>query len=124
MKTSFSTLMLAAAGLVVSTAIVDGQTRITADIPFAFRTTAGMQPAGQYALAPMSMNGNAIRLENLSTGQSVMFTSGAPDGDRELKPRLVFHCGDQAGCMLAGLWMGNGQGWTFPAPRKKTAEFE
>ena len=37
MKTSWSTVLLAAAGLVVSTAVVDGQTRVGGDVTFCSR---------------------------------------------------------------------------------------
>src|SRR5215472_10746631 len=110
MRINQTTWMLAAAGLVVSTAMMDGQTMLTADIPFAFRTAGGVQPAGHYALSLVSLQGNIIKFQDLNTGRSTLVATGSRDEDtRDTHSRLVFRCADQSGCALAGIWIGEGR---------------
>jgi len=124
MKTSWSSVLLTAAVLAVGTATVNAQTRVTAEIPFAFQTLDGMHPAGHYQITRAAQGLEAIRLTNLDTQTTTMSVGvlGGASGDQ--RPRLVFHCGDSGACRLAGMWTGDGQAWTFAANRKKAAEAE
>ena|SRR5579871_3634104 len=93
MKTSWSTVLLAAAGLVVSTAVVDGQTRVAGDTAFSFQTTAGSQPAGHSTMPPTAPGSNIIQLGNSSTGNTAMIALGSREvGPRDERARLVFGC--------------------------------
>lgn len=124
MKTSWSTVLLAAAGLVVSTAVVDGQTRVGGDVAFSFQTTAGVQPAGRYRMTPTAPGSDMMQLDNMSTGKTVMFAFGHREvGPRDGRARLVFHC-NGTDCALAEMWTGAGDGWTFRTPRVKEAQTE
>src|SRR5215469_10304398 len=79
MKSTLNSLLVTAAGVVLSTAGAYGQMNITANIPFEFLAAAGVQPAGQYALEPAA-NGAAIRIVNQDTRKASLLGIGVPEG--------------------------------------------
>jgi len=118
MKKNFSrNLILAAAALAFGSAAY-GQSKVTATIPFTFRASDGAHPAGTYAV--LSKPGDAVlQLRNESNGHSINLPIGNPEGggSGEARPRLVFHCQDDGGCVLAQVWTANGKGFSYPAPQ-------
>ena len=129
MKTTLNSLLTTAAGLTLSAAFLltaaYGQTRIVANVPFSFATAAGTQPAGKYAIAPVSTTAGIMKLENVETRQSSMLGIGAPSGNPSDKaPRLVFRCCSESGCTLSEVKLGDGRGWSYKAPHLKPSENE
>jgi hypothetical protein len=120
MKSTLNSLLITAAGVVLSTAGAYGQTKITANVPFEFRTAAGVQPAGQYAVEP---NGVAARIVNQDTRKASLLGIGVPEGQyKNAQPKLVFQCGSESGCALTHVQMGDGREWKYQAPRLKASE--
>jgi len=115
---------IAVIGGLLSAAAAYGQTKITAEIPFSFRTAAGVQPAGQYAVIPANLDGDVLAIQSVETGRSTLLGIGARDGANDTRPRLVFHCGSESGCALTGVWMSDGRRWAFKTPKIKPSEQE
>jgi hypothetical protein len=119
MKTKWN-LLLTAAGFALIAAAAYGQTRLTANVPFSFRTIAGVQPAGQYAVVH---DGDVTKLENLATRKATWVGIGVLDkNDQPNAPRLVFTCGNESGCALTGVRSEDGREWHFQAPKLKPSE--
>lgn len=125
MKSRLNSLLITAAGLTLSAAAAYGQTNIVANVPFSFRTAAGVQPAGEYRIATMTYDGSVAVLQNTATGHSAFTGIGSPNGNPNDKtPRLVFRCGSESGCTLSEVKMGDGRGWSYKAPHLKPSETE
>lgn len=128
MKKNLSrTLVLTAVTLTLGVAAAYGQSNITATIPFEFRTADGAHAAGIYHI--VSSGGDPVlRLRSEATGNTVVLPIGSPEGGAaglgEARPRLVFHCQDDGGCVLAQVWDGNGQGRSYRAPAAKGPKLE
>jgi len=119
MKSTLNSLRVTAAGLALSAAAAYGQSNIVANVPFAFHTVAGTQPAGQYSIGSASHDGAVLRLYNVETSKNSLLGLGTPDGiANQDKPKLVFRCGDETGCVLSGVWMGDGRGWSYKTHMK------
>ena len=123
MKSTLNSLLITAA-VTLSAAAAYGQTKITAEIPFSFRTAAGVQPAGQYAVIPASLDGDVLAIQSVETGRSTLLGMGARDSANDTRPRLVFHYGSESGCALTGVWMSDGRRWAFKTPKIKPSEQE
>jgi len=115
---------IAVIGGLLSAAAAYGQTKITAEIPFSFRTAAGVQPAGQYAVIPANLDDDVLAIQSIETGRSTLLGMGARDSANDTRPRLVFHCGSEGGCALTGVWMSDGRRWAFKTPKIKPSEQE
>lgn len=113
------TLIWVAASLALGTAVY-GQDKITANIPFAFRTADGLHSAGVYDV--LTHSGAVVLQLRSPNGHSVNLPLGIPEtsGIGEDRPRLVFNCKDDGGCSLAQVWTGNGKGWSYSAPVAKS----
>ena len=99
MKTKLNLLLITAAGLTLSAVAAYGQTRVVANVPFSFRTAAGVQPAGEYRIATVANDGAVAVLQNTETGRSTLTGMGSPSGNPNDKtPHLVFRCGTESGC--------------------------
>ena len=97
-----------------------GQNRLVANVPFPFRTIAGVQQAGQYAVVH---DGDITKLENLATRNATWVGIGVLDGKNQPNaPRLVFTCGNESGCALTGVRIADGREWRFQAPKLKSSE--
>jgi hypothetical protein len=119
MNTKWNSL-LTAAGFALIAAAAYGQDRLAANVPFSFRTIAGVQQAGQYAVVH---DGDVTKLENLATRNSTWVGIGVRDGDGQPNaPRLVFTCGNESGCALTGVRIADGREWRFQAPKLKSSE--
>ena len=124
MKSTLKSLLITA-GLAFSTAAAYGQTKVVANIPFSFTTAAGVQQAGQYTVGPAAYDGAVMKLQNVDTGKSSILGMGTPSGvEPQKNPRLVFVCGNESGCALTGVVVGDGRGWTYKEPRLKPSETE
>jgi hypothetical protein len=123
MKSTLNSLLITAA-VTLSAAAAYGQTKVVANIPFEFRTAAGVQQAGQYIIAPAAYDVAVMKLQNVDTGKSSILGLGTPSGvEKQNSPRLVFVCGNESGCALTGVVTGDGRGWTYKA-RLKPSEAE
>jgi hypothetical protein len=123
MKNKLNSLLLTAA-VTLSAVAAYGQTKVTANIPFPFRTVAGVQAAGEYAVAPATQTGSVVKLENVHTGKSTFAGIAAPDNVDDGAARLTFRCGEESGCFLTGVTMGDGRTWKINIPRIKSSESE
>jgi hypothetical protein len=98
-----------------------------ANIPFEFRTPAGVMPSGQYKLEVRSFHGGSkyIQLRDAETMRSVVFYTESPiyTNRFDAKPHLRFLCG-QAGCSLRELWASGMQGYNIRQPKMTPAETE
>jgi hypothetical protein len=124
MKTTLNSLLITAAGLTLSAVATYGQTKVVANIPFSFRTAAGMQEPGQYAVAPVTYDAAIMKLQNMHTGKSSIIGPGTPSGVSKESPKLVFRCGSESGCALSAVVIGDGRGWSYKAPHLKPSETE
>jgi outer membrane protein assembly factor BamB len=114
-------IVFAVSALAFGTAAFGQTTRMTAEIPFAFRTVTGTLPAGSYLFteAHAGQGQHVTVAENTSTGKSWMV--GLPQADNWAKPRaasLEFTCVGNA-CSLQALNTGTGRlVYQTPRPRK------
>ena len=88
-------IVFAVSALAFGTTAFGQTTRMTAEIPFAFRTSTGTLPAGTYLFteAPAGQGLHVMVAENKATGESRMV--GIPLADTWVKPReasLEFAC--------------------------------
>jgi hypothetical protein len=120
MKTKLNSLLLTATGLTLSVAAAYGQTKVVADVPFAFRTAAGVQNAGQYLI---SQEGAATKLVNRETGRASLLGIGTPqDANSNAAPQLVFLCGSETGCALRSVTIADGRTYSYKTPRLNPSE--
>lgn len=119
-------LILTAVALSFGAASAFAADGIVANIPFAFRTADGPHAAGIYHVISKSPGDAVLQLRSEATGATVNLRIGTPEGggNGEAKPRLVFHCQDDGGCVLAQVWNGSGQGWSYAAPQVKAPQYE
>jgi hypothetical protein len=118
MKTKLNSLLFTAV-LALGAVAAYGQDRVVANIPFEFKTIAGVQPAGQYTV---SEQGVSARLRHVA-GKTSLLGIGVPEGiERNQAPQLVFTCGSESGCVLTRVRFEDGRSWKYPAPRLKASE--
>jgi hypothetical protein len=108
MKKSTKSLILAAAALVVATGTISAQT-LNADIPFAFRVSGKVLPAGTYRIENTSRTGSPILVLRNADGNGAMaLPTGSHDAAKDWRadgrPRLEFACAET--CDLSQLWVG------------------
>lgn len=120
-----STALWLSAGCVVALrwgVAVYGQERVTANVPFSFRTATVTAPAGHYEISPNFVNGLTLP-HNSDTQQYVsILRNGAVSGAQNGQPRLVFRC-NPTGRALAQIFAG-AHGWDMPLPKPSSAEKE
>lgn len=110
-------LILTAVGLALSATAVYGQERIIGTVPFAFRAADGAHAAGAYSVIS-DAGSTVLKLRNRADGKAVILGLAAPEKgppSAEVRPRLIFNCSDDGGCVLAQVWMGNGLGYSYAA---------
>lgn len=113
MKSTLNSRLITAAGLALSAAGAYGQTKMTANVPFAFNTAGGNQPAGRYAVVPATGHGSVMKLENRETGRSTMIGVGTPSAEKQHSARLVLVCGSESGCVLTRVVVDDGRAWSY-----------
>jgi hypothetical protein len=118
MKTKSNSLLLTAA-LALGALAAYGQDRVVANIPFEFKTVAGVQPAGHYTV---SVEGASARLRHVEGKVSLLGIGIPDDANPSRPPQLVFTCGSESGCVLTGVRFEDGRSWKYPAPRPKASE--
>ena len=70
MKTIANRLIVIAASALAFGTVAFGQTRMTAEIPFAFRTATGTLPAGTYEIRETSNAAHMVILRNIASQKS------------------------------------------------------
>ena len=125
MKTNLkATVMLTAAVLTLGATAAYGEEVMKANVPFAFRTAAGVQPAGEYSVGKLGYDHSVLTIRNLDTLNATIIGMGIPDGtSNDGRARLVFRCGNEAGCALSAVWV-DGHGTKFKTPHLKPSELE
>lgn len=119
------TRTMIAAAFALSTAGAFAQTRLTANIPFAFSTSVAHLSAGRYEIVPASSsNAGVLWIRNVATGEGTTLGIGMPAVPDDKGARLVFKCAGET-CALAEVWRGNGgRGYKFSTPKVKPSELE
>ena len=126
MKTNMiRTLILAAVGLSGSAAVY-AQSNVVADVPFLFRAAGQQFDAGTYTISQYGLsNSGILMLYNHEAGLTRFVTTKAPaDDSKDARPKMVFRCGDESGCALAGVQLANGRAWAVRIPHLKPSEME
>jgi hypothetical protein len=140
MKTNLTRTLILAAVALTSAASAFAQYKVAATIPFPFRTFGRDLPAGDYSILQVSNVGGAqFMLRNQTNGKStILQIAMAAEDSKNVRPRLVFRCGnvsgctlsavwlsdDVSGCTLSTVWLSDGRGWKLPTPRLKPTEIE
>jgi hypothetical protein len=110
-------IALLAAGAVVLGSMAYGQTTsVKAEIPFAFRTSAGTLPAGVYTIRSERATGpfSVTSLGSDALKEKVFVTRLSQDyNPNNTKAAVIFHCGD-AGCALDSIRSGDGMTSYYP----------
>jgi hypothetical protein len=118
MKTKLNSLLITAT-VAFGAVAAYGQDRVVANIPFEFKTIAGVQPAGQYTV---SEHGVSAVLRHVD-GKTSLLGIGVPeDIERNQPAQVTFVCGSESGCVLTGIRFEDGRSWKYPAPRPKASE--
>jgi hypothetical protein len=123
MKSTLNSLLITAA-VTLTAAAAHGQTIVKVNVPFAFTTSSGTHPAGEYMIHPSTTTSTIMTLESKETGSGTMLGVGAPETGKDKAAKLVFRCGTESGCALTSLWVGDGRGWSYKAPKLKASETE
>lgn len=123
MKTNWiRTLTLSAAALTMGSAAF-AQSRLVAQIPFAFKVNGTELPAGNYSIErPQIANRNVLLLTDGHNSKMVMGINAS--GNEPASARLIFRCGESSGCALAEVWDSQGSHVNFPKPKLTSAEKE
>ena len=100
----YGALAMLAAALIVSVPFIQAQSRVQADVPFAFSLQGKAMPAGNYEI--IALSDRAIEVRNLNTRRSqFLLKPMSVQSSREQGPMLVFHkYGDQY--FLSQIWNG------------------
>jgi hypothetical protein len=125
MTKNLTRTMIVAAALALSTAAVFAQTKLTANVPFAFTTMGAQMSAGSYEIVSGSTsNAGVLWIRNVATGTKTVLGIGIPNGlDDTRGAHLVFKCAGET-CALAELWREDGRGYKFSMPRVKPSQLE
>ena len=122
MTNNLTRTLLTAAVMTLGAGAAYSQPIITVNIPFAFRSTATMEPSGTYVISRLN---NTLVLRNQATGEA-KFTAAAPvlGNSKDGEVKLVFRCGSATGCALSEVWGADGIGRLVPTPKLKADETE
>ncbi len=122
MKNLTTNLMIAAAALAAVAGTASAQT-MEAKIPFAFRASGKVLPAGTYRVGMLSTpSGNHELIVTTATGKNQVLVYAAPDGQAKSTwadsgmAVLAFECGVSR-CALKNAWMGDGPVYRIPVPK-------
>ncbi len=126
MKTVANRLIVFAASALAFGTVAYGQTRMTAEIPFAFHTATGTMPAGTYSFSKLRLNGaeNMISVQNTATHRTLSAGMATVDvyrrTDDPARPVLKFLCLD-GDCSLKAIISGDGS-LVYQTPQKSSAK--
>jgi hypothetical protein len=100
----YGALAMLAAALMVSVPLVQAQTRVQADVPFAFSLQDQSMPAGNYQI--IALSDRVLEVWNLDARHGQLLgKSMSVRSSKEQSPKLVFHkYGDQY--FLSQIWYG------------------
>jgi hypothetical protein len=117
------TAMLSAAALMLGAVAVNGETRVTAKVPFDFQVGRDKLPAGNYSASDISTS--AARIVRISKGgHSIMAIGLHPVYENsDGRARMEFVCNPHSGCALVKIWNG-AEGVAFAKPKLTPAEKE
>lgn len=118
-------LMTWAASLLVLGTAAFGQTRLTADIPFAFETTVGTLPAGNYRFTNATARAGTPWMIAYNTKTGASSSMGIPMRDAhhaagDLGPVVEFVCGPGACRLKAIRTRDDALVYSVPRSRKNT----
>ena len=114
----YGALAMLAVALMISVPMTQAQSRVRADVPFAFSLEQSSMPAGGYEIS--SIDEKVISVRNLETGQArLLIASMHVQASQDQHAKLVFHkCGDQY--FLSQIWDGSGNdGIELPASKRE-----
>ena len=124
MKTIATRILVISASVIALGTTAFGQNRMTAEVPFAFKTSTGTFPAGTYQFDRTTGNGlsHAVIIRNVATQKGVfagnpMFNAYSKATDA---PIAVFVCGT-GGCALKALRTREGSA-EYQVPKSKDHE--
>ena len=100
----YGALAMLAAALIFSVPLVQAQSRVNADVPFAFSLQDKAMPAGNYQIIA---RGQALEIRNLDTEHGQLLVKQmSVQSTKYQSPKLVFHkYGDQY--FLSQIWYGD-----------------
>src|SRR5580693_4314566 len=110
MKTIANRMIVIAASVLALGTVAFGQTRLTAEIPFEFKTATGTLPAGTYEFLPQANSAShSVLIRNTTTWKA--FYAGNPVHDiyskAADKPVVEFVCG-RGSCTLTAIRTSSG----------------
>lgn len=113
----YGALALFAVALMASVPVVQAQTRVKADVPFAFSLQDKSMPAGNYAV--ISLSNQSLEIWNLDANRGTLVAKQmSMQSNREQSPKLVFHkYGDQY--FLAQIWYDQDSGIGFAESKRE-----
>jgi hypothetical protein len=110
MKTIANRLIVIAASAFALGTLAFGQTSLTAQIPFAFRTAGGNLPAGTYQLSSVSVGGaSSVIIRDAASGKASFVGSGMLNVYKKApeNPVVVFRCAG-SNCSISAIRTGWG----------------
>jgi hypothetical protein len=119
MKNLTTKMTIAAAALMVAAGVAGAQT-IKAEVPFGFRVTGTVMPAGSYWVNTDNSQGGVavVKLTNADTHRSVLTMPYPPNNQKrgEAIASLTFECSG-ANCALVRVAPGSGQSYGIQKPK-------
>jgi hypothetical protein len=124
--TNFTTKMMIAATTVLVAATCASAQTLKADIPFNFRVSEKVLPAGTYKISDLAvLTGSKIFRISGPENTVLAISRGASDVDRSWQakglPTLSFECVESR-CSLVKLWTGTGDAYAIPHPKPGPGE--
>ena len=126
MKSLMSKMLVAAAAVAVCAGTASAQ-RMKSEIPFSFKTSGAVMPAGEYQVELAKSNAGIpiFRLLNTDANRPVLVVASSKYADSWKSysdAKLVFRCGAE-GCALTQIWTGTEHGaYDVPTPKSLRTE--
>src|SRR5437763_5438874 len=122
MKNLTKNMMIAAAALVVAAGAAQAQ-QLKAEIPFSFRASGTLMPAGEYRVEGIrGQNSTSLfKLTNVDSHQAILAVPYVSGSSAEGNATLSFECGG-AHCALVQMIPGNGTAYRFSRPKMDKGE--
>jgi hypothetical protein len=114
----YGAFAILAAALIVSVPFVQAQTRVSAEVPFAFSLQDKAMPAGNYQI--IALRDQVLEVWNSDTKHGQLLAKQmSVQSSKDQSPKLVFHkYGDQY--FLAQIWDGESHtGIAFPESKRE-----
>lgn len=124
MKSMMNHLMVAAVAMAAVAGVASAQT-LKVEVPFAFRASGTVMPAGTYYVVsrPTGSGVPIFRVLNLDAKRGILASAGLKhEGASNGEAKLVFRCYDSS-CTLAQIWTGSAVGaYDIPMPKLHSDE--